>query len=137
PSVRKWRPRPPPAGRTPERTSCEPSRALLVDLVRVRRPPRKADPLALLRERLLRGRLEVLANDDEVAARIEVDDVARDHADVDDLAHRAGLPFSGVVVDHPDLLRPDREAPAVSLEHVRDADETGDQPGLRALVHLR
>ena len=36
-----------------------------------------------------------------------------------------------------DLLRPDREAAAVALEHVRDADEAGDELGLRLLVHLR
>ena len=36
----------------------------------------------------------------------------------------------------PDLLRAHREAAAVALEHVRDADEAGDELGRRALVDL-
>ena len=35
-----------------------------------------------------------------------------------------------------DLLRADREPAAVALEHVRDADEAGDELGQRALVDL-
>ena len=40
------------------------------------------------------------------------------------------------VVEDPDLLGPDREAAPVALEHVRDADEAGDELGRRALVDL-
>src|SRR5215470_13789474 len=100
-------------------TSCESSsRALLCfpDLIRVLRPPREADPLALLCERLLRGRLEVLPDDHELAAGVEIDDEARDHADVDDLAHGPGLSFARPVVAHPNLFRPDGDAPAIALQ---------------------
>src|SRR5579884_100077 len=116
----RTRPRPRPAGPHPG-VSCESSsRALLPDLICVLRPPREADPFALLRESVLRGRLEVLPDDDELAARIEVDEIARDHADVDDLAHGPGLAGPALVA-HPDLLRADREAPPVALEDVGDA----------------
>src|SRR5215469_8031845 len=119
----------PPPPRPTGSTACESSSrvALLVDLICVLRPPREADPLALLRERLLRRRLEVLPDDDELAAGVEVDDVARDHADVDDLPHRSGLPAAAALVRHSDLLRPDRDATAVALDDVRDTHEAGDE----------
>src|SRR6476620_1019193 len=130
--------RSPRARRRPARASCESSsRALPGYLVRVLRPPREADPLPLFRERLLRGRLEVLTDDDELAAGIEVDYVAGDHPDVDDLANGTRLAFSAAFVRHPNLLRPDREAPAVALEDVRDADESRDELRLRMLVDVR
>src|SRR5262249_46087400 len=110
------------------RASCESSsRALLFDLVRVLRPPREPDSLALLRERLLRGGLQVLPDDDELAAAVEVDHVPGHHPDVDDLTHGSGFADSAVLVGHPDLLRSDREVPALALEDVRDADEARDE----------
>ena len=71
------------------------------------RPPFEADPLALLRERLLRRGFEVLADDDELAAGVEVDDVAGDHPELDDFTHDSGLAVPIVVVVHPNLFRPD------------------------------
>src|ERR1700752_2954933 len=101
------RPPAPPERRYPEPVSCDSSsRALLLDLVRVLRPPREADPLPLLRESVLRGRLEVLAGDREAPAGVEVDDVAGDHPEIDDLLHPSGLAVSIVLVAHPNLFRP-------------------------------
>src|SRR5262249_9894020 len=100
-------------------------------------PPREADPLALLRENFLRGRLEVLPDDRQLPAGVEVDDVACDHSDVEHLAHGSGLAVARAFVDHPNLLRPDREAPAVADEYVRDADEARDELRLRPLVDRR
>src|SRR5581483_7173893 len=126
------------ARRSPAHGSCgSSSRALLLcvfDRIRVLRAPLQADPLPLFRERLLRGRLEVLADDDELPAGIEVDDVARDHADVDDLPDRSGLAVSAIA--HPDLLGPDRDAFPLTLDDVRDTDEARDELRLRMLVHL-
>src|SRR4051794_20509314 len=100
------------------------------------RLPFEPDALALLLERLLRGRLEVLPDHDELPAGVEVDEVPRDHADVDDLAHHSGLAFAAVVVAHVDLLGTDRDAPGIPLEDVRDADEACDELRLRVLVDV-
>ncbi len=43
---------------------------------------------------------------------------------------------AGSPIEHPDLLRADREAPAVALQHVGDADEAGDERVRRVLVDL-
>src|SRR5260221_124440 len=112
------------------------ARVLLVDLIGVLRPPFEPDTLAFRFEHLLRRRIEVLADDDELAAGIEIDDVTRDHPDVDDVADDAGLALTAELLGHMDLLRTDREAPAAPLEHVRDADEAGDELRLRMLVDV-
>src|SRR2546430_980722 len=89
------------------------------------------------REHFLRG-ARVLAVDDAARLLLErVRDVARDHPDVDALAHGPGLSFARMLVAHPDLLRPDRDAPAVALDDVRDADKAGDELRLRVLVDVR
>src|SRR5262245_20106947 len=90
-------------------------------------------------ERLGRGCLEVLADDYKLAAVVEVDDVASEHACIDDVADpsRGGslvVAAGAAVVGHSDLLRPDREGPAEALEHVRGADEAGDEGVLGSLV---
>src|SRR4051812_584481 len=100
------------------------------------RLPFEPDALALLLERLLRGRLEVLPDDDELPAGVEVDEVSRDHADVDDLAHHSGLAFTAVVVAHVDLLGTNRDAPGIPFENVRDAHKACDELGLRMLVDV-
>src|SRR3954452_13585054 len=100
------------------------------------RLPFEPDALALLLERLLRGRLEVLPDDDELPAGVEVDEVPRDHAHVDDLAHDPGLAFTAVVLAHVDLLGTDRDAPGIPFEDVRDTDEAGDELGLWMLVDV-
>ena len=74
------------------------------------------------------------------AALVELDLEARGLADVARVDDGPGLgvhALGGVAAGQdPDLLGPDREAAAVALEHVRDADEAGDELGQRALVDL-
>src|SRR4051794_11528503 len=112
------------------------TRVLLVDLIGVLRPPFQPDTFAFRFEYFLRRRLEVLPDDDELAAGVQVDDVAGDHPDVDDVADHSRLALAADALDHVDLLRTNRESPAVALEHVRDADEPGDELGRRMLVHV-
>src|SRR6059036_2465197 len=90
-------------------------------LDRVLRAPFQEHPAALCVQGLGRRRLEVLADDDELAAVVEVDDVAGEHACVDDVADPSGggvlvVAARAAVVAHPDLLRPDRERAAGALE---------------------
>src|SRR6266568_1107691 len=87
-------------------------------------------------ERLLRGGLEVLLDDGQLAPGVELDDVPGEHADVDDVANTSGLAVSALLEMHPDLLRTDCELSAVPLEHVRDADEACDELGGGTLVDL-
>src|SRR5207247_9296881 len=86
------RPAPPPR-RRPGRAPCESSSSFAsrFDFERVLGPPLQAHPPTLGLERLLRGGLEVLLDDAELAPGVELDDVAREHADVDDLADSARL----------------------------------------------
>jgi len=84
----------------------------------------------------LRGRLEVLFDDGELAPGVELHDVPREHADVNDVADPTLLAVAVFVEMHPDLLRTDGELPAVPLEHVRDADEAGDELGRRTFVDV-
>src|SRR5439155_22534839 len=82
-------------------------------------------------------RLEVLPHNRQLAPRIELDDVPREHPDVDDVANTSGLPVPVPdVLQHVDLLGPDREAPAVALDDVRHADESGDELGRGTLVDV-
>ena len=53
--------------------------------------PLEAHPPTPGLERLLRGRLEVLFDDGELAPGVELHDVPREHADVDDVANDAEL----------------------------------------------
>src|SRR5919201_3629647 len=105
--ARTTRPRAHPVARAPcESVSFLPSS---LDLEGVLGTPLQAHPLAPGLERLLRGRLEVLPDDGELAPGVELDDVTREHADVDDVADPAGLaiPSWGVTIGvvHLDLLR--------------------------------
>src|SRR6476646_3223065 len=70
-----------------------------------------------------RRRLEVLPDHRQLSAGIELDDVPREHADVDHVADLSRFAAAGVVEVHLDLLGSHREATAAALEHVRDADE--------------
>src|SRR4051812_5376855 len=86
-------------------------------LDRVLRFPLEEHPAPTRVEGLRRGGLQVLADDDELAAVVEVDDVAREHAGVDDVADPAR---GGVVVvaaraavrAHADFFGPDGEGAA-------------------------
>src|SRR4029079_9183898 len=87
-------------------------------------------PPALL-ECLRGGRLEVLTDDLKFPTGIELDQVAGQHARVRHVAdHTAlGLQASAHIwlVEEPDLLGPDREAPSVALDEVGSADEPRDE----------
>src|SRR5436309_16060138 len=93
-------------------------------LDRVLRAPFQEHPAPACVERLGRRCLEVLPDDDELATVVQIDDVASEHPRVDDVA---GAPRGGVlviatraaVVAHPDLLGPDRERAAGTLDDVR------------------
>src|SRR4051794_11952222 len=79
---RRWRP--PPLN--------DPSYLLLVvDRIGVFLAPADPDPPALLLERVRGGGLEVLADDLQLPARVELDQVAGDHARVGDVADLAVL----------------------------------------------
>src|SRR6476469_9729367 len=62
-----------------------------VDFECVLGPPLQANPAASGLERLLGGRLEVLLDHGQLAARVQVDDVPREHPGVDDVADPARL----------------------------------------------
>ncbi len=99
-------------------------------------PPGQAHRAAALLERLCRGGLEVLLQGDELAAAVEIDDVAGDGAEVDDVADVAGLAIVLARADEPYLLGANGEPAAVTLEDVRRADEAGDELGRGPLVDL-
>src|SRR5439155_3952054 len=89
-------------------------------LHRLLRTPYQDDPAPPCVEGLGRRCLEVLADDDELAAVVEVDDVPGEHACVDDVANPSGggvlvVAARAAVRGHPDLLRPDRERAAGAL----------------------
>src|SRR5436190_4459877 len=93
----------PPRRRRRGRAPCESSSSFAsrFDFEGVLGPPLQAHPPPLGLERVLRGRLEVLLDDAELAPRIQLDDVAREHADVDDVADPAGL-SALAVLEHAD-----------------------------------
>ena len=109
----------------------------------------KPHGLAAHLQRLHRARREVLLHHDERAATIELDDVPGGGSQVYDLTHMAGR-GAGVAIHrrveliHRDLLRSDREGVRIagdrgsglSLEHVGDTDEPGDEARRRALVDV-
>jgi hypothetical protein len=68
------------------------------------------------------------------------DQVARDHAEVRDVAHRSGLHVQPLracaLLQQPDLLGPDREPLPVALDDVRHAHEAGHELIRGMLVHL-
>src|SRR5690348_18316056 len=89
-------------------------------LDRVLRAPFEEHAAPACVERLGRRCLEVLADDDQLAAVVEVDDVAGEHARIDNVADasRGGVlvvTAGAPVVGHTDLLRPDRERAAGAL----------------------
>src|SRR3954470_17565521 len=93
--------------------------------------PLEAHPSASGLERVGRRRLEVLPDHRELAPGLELDDVPREHADVDDVPDPARLAAAvavAVAVEvHLDLFGSNRETAPVALEEVRDADEAGDE----------
>src|SRR5689334_5003703 len=116
-----------------------------LDCERVLWAPREANPPAAGFERLARGRFEVLSDHHQRSTFVELDRVARDHADVDDVADLPGLGLGAglgrvVLGKQADLLRTDREAAGRSvpgsLEEVRDTHEPGHELGLWMLVHV-
>src|SRR5437763_14770371 len=81
-----------------------------LDLEGVLGPPLEAHPSAPGLESVLRGRLEVLLDHRQLASGLELDDVPREHAAVDDVANESGfgrVATFGLVADvqHADLLR--------------------------------
>src|SRR5262245_10987010 len=110
------------------------------DRVGVLAVPADAHAATPLLERLLRGHLEVLADDLEVAALIQLDDEARDHPDVRDVADESLLDSEAVralgLREDADLLGSDREALTVPLHDVRYAHEAGDELVGRVLVNV-
>ena len=111
--------------------------------------PDQADSLALLLEHLGRGGRQVLFGHHEPGAGLQLDDVPRVGAEIDDAldgAEGRRLVGAGHAIDRrqPDLLGTDREAagPAedgprdVAGEQVRRSDETRDEPGSRSFVDL-
>src|SRR5262249_27195202 len=98
----------------------------------VLRTPLEQDSVAALVERVRRGGLEVLLDDDELAAVIEVDDVTGEHPRVDDVSDPAGggvpvVTARAALERHADLLRPYGEDPPAAVQDVRRADEAGDE----------
>src|SRR2546428_7879203 len=76
-------------------------------------------------QRLLSGRLQVLAHDDQPLPAIELHLVAGDRAEIRHLAHDAYHAARVILalVQQADLLRTHRVAPPVALDHVGRADE--------------
>src|SRR6266568_3982697 len=112
-----------------------------VDLELVFWAPLEENRPALGVERLGRGGLEVLPDDLQLPAAVELDDVAGHHPGVDDVPDAAGLGVRAGLCSrsgfgHADLLGTDGEAPAAALDHVRDADEPRHERVRRVLVHL-
>src|SRR5438876_4172124 len=112
-----------------------------LDRERVLRSPLEADAATLLLEHALGRGLEVLADNGQLPSPVELDQVARDHSGVDDVADAAGLVFHPglplvVLGQHVNLLGAHREAAPAPLDDVRDADKAGDELGLRVLVGL-
>src|SRR5215208_7222432 len=96
------------------------------DRVRVLVVPADAHPATPLLERLLRGHLEVLADDLQLAALVKLNDEPRDHPDVRDVADAALFHVQAVRhvghVQDAYLLRPDRHTLSVALDYVRHPD---------------
>src|SRR5262249_22910810 len=113
----------------------------VVDLELVLWAPLEEDLPAAGLLRLGRRGLEVLPDDLELPAAVELDEEAGHHPGVDDVADAAGLGVHAWLrrrarAAQMDLLGPDRVALAVALELVRDADEVGHEGALRPLVDL-
>src|SRR5215469_5048272 len=103
--------------------------------------PGNPDPVAAGDVRGAAGSLRVLAADDQFAAGVQVHDVTRESAHVDDVLHAAALHVRALRVLLPVgeqryLLRAHGYLAAVALDEVGDADEPGDERGPRPLVHL-
>src|SRR5437899_1195498 len=112
-----------------------------VDLELVFWAPLEEDCSAFCVESLAGRGLEVLPHDLQLAAAVEVDEVAGDHPRIDDVADAAGLRLAAAGrcrarVVHADLLGPDSEALAAALDYVRDTHEAGDEGARRPLVDL-
>src|SRR5437762_6774799 len=105
----------------------------------VLRTPLEEHSAAALVERVRRRSLEVLPNDHELAAVVEVDDVTGEHSGVDDVedpANRCTLVVApGAAVDRQaDLLRPHREGAPAAGQDVRRPDEACDERVVGPLV---
>src|SRR5436190_17428489 len=97
-------------------------------------------PPALL-ERLRGGGLEVLADDQDLSAGVEVHEIPGDHPGVSYVADHAALGVQSRSVigalEQPDLLRAHGDPGAVALEEIRCADEPGNEVIGGLLVDLR
>src|SRR5256884_5543670 len=85
--------------------------------------------------------VHILTYRDKVLAALEAHHVSGANAHVDhllDLTRLDGHAGRGRLAlrEHPDLLRADDEAHAISDQHVRDADEPGDELGRGSFVDL-
>src|SRR5262245_55794535 len=116
-----------------------------LDHVRVLWAPREADPPAAGLQHLGRSRFQVLPDHHQRSTLVELDRVPRHHADVDHVTDATGLGMrsgvrSVVPFEDVDLLRTDGDRARLTvqrpLEDVRDADEAGDELGVRMLVDL-
>src|ERR1044072_164229 len=111
-----------------------------VDDNRVLRAPGHEYLPPLLGGRVCRCALRVLSYDLKLAATLERDRVAGHHAGVGDIGDPARLCAQavgfGAAFEQLDLLGTDREAAAVALEQVGDADEAGHELALGPLIEL-
>src|SRR4051794_7227746 len=114
---------------------------LLTDGDRMLRAPADVYLPSALLERLGGGRLEVLADDEDLSAGVKFHQVPGDHPGVGDITDHAALgmqPRAVVpVLQEPDLLRAHSDPGTVALEEVRGADEAGDEVIRGLLVDVR
>src|SRR5919204_144934 len=99
--------------------------------------PPPPPPPACMRLDIRRRDFQVLLQRNELPSALELYEIAGDGTQVDRRTHEAGLSLSGVRGEDADFLRAHGKDPAVSREHVRGADEPGDELRPRMLVHLR
>src|SRR5262245_42372183 len=105
----------------------------LAEHIRVIRPPGQADRLAFNLLGVVQS-VHVLTHRHQLLPAIQVHDVARRHARVDDLLDAPRLDGHADVGrlalrQHADLLRPHDKADAVAEEGIGGADEVGDDVG--------
>src|SRR5215208_7518577 len=93
---------------------------LVLDREGVLLAPAESHPPPLLLERVRGGRLEVLAHHLQLAAVVELDEVARDHPGVEDVTDAPLLDVVALALGiEPHLLGSHREAATAALEQVR------------------
>src|SRR6188472_2962661 len=105
------------------------------------RPPFERYGPASRLEHLTRAFLEILCEHLELSSALECHVVPRDGTDVLHVTHDAALDvrprlWKLPVQEDRDLLRSNRVAPPVALDHIRDTHEAGDELALGVLVDL-